>query len=236
MKNTCTLKFTVLELRRALDNPLWHTSHFILWMEKLRLRGGVCALEIRVPEAHPNALCPLCLKLSLHSKNRLCPLGWTWVHSEETWKYCSSRDVSMPSSSAYVVRNRLPKCLAHFSWGGLIHLGPHLVNYLLYETKCLLSWFRRPTVSSQSPGEKSRQKLRDRWVQLRELTVLLFLETVGGLFCCCFCFFLFSPEWPKFSRTCLMAGKVASILPGLKRKKKTHSTQAVWYVPRRQWP
>ena len=41
--------------RRALD-ILCHTSHFVLRMGKLRPRGAVHALEIKFPDAHPDAL------------------------------------------------------------------------------------------------------------------------------------------------------------------------------------
>lgn len=52
--NDCTSQVTVVE-PEALD-ILCHTSYFVLRMGKLRPRGAVRALEIKLPDAHPDAL------------------------------------------------------------------------------------------------------------------------------------------------------------------------------------
>lgn len=51
----------------------------------------------------------------------------------------SSRGVSLPTPLLILWQTRLPKYIAHSSCRRLIHLGCHLVNYLLCGTKCFPS-------------------------------------------------------------------------------------------------
>lgn len=77
--------------------------------------GQVCALETRVPDTHPTALCPLCLELPLPTSSQLCQVSRTWVNSGDTCAHIASQGCVSANSFAHMLRNRLPKYLAHAS-------------------------------------------------------------------------------------------------------------------------
>lgn len=63
------------------------------------------------------------------------------------------------ANSAYLVRNILPKHIAHQPWGELIHLGPHLVNYPMCGISCFPRWFRRARSALKTEERRKWQKV-----------------------------------------------------------------------------
>lgn len=152
-------------------NIFYHTRHFVLWRGKLRPRGAVCALEIRVLDTPPNAWCPLCLELPLPSGSQLCPHGRTWIHSRETCTHhvpgmslgqllCSFGEKQTPSMHCSCVLRRIgsPRYLGYQSpW-----VWPQMFS----------QWVQKSTVSSWEHERRGRQNFKDGGPQLSSFSFL----------------------------------------------------------------
>ena len=133
------------------------------------------ALEIRVPDTHPNALCPLCSDFPCMRAASFT----SWVGHGSFRRNLQTHHIPGMSQCQLLCsfgEKQTPKihCSCHLR--RVDSSSTHLVNHLMYGIKCFPRWFRRAQYALKNHERREQQNFKERWAQLSSFSFLRLCE------------------------------------------------------------